>query len=61
MCVMPPPKDVPESAISETEKKNLKQYEDFGATGNAYAREHGTRPSTIGFVLSSSPLALLAW
>lgn len=33
----------------------------FGTLGNAYAREHGTRPSTIGLVLSSSPLALLAW
>lgn len=27
----------------------------------AYALEHGTRPATIGLVLSSSPLALLAW
>jgi len=30
-------------------------------TGSGYALEHGTRPSTIGHVLSSSPLALLAW
>lgn len=29
--------------------------------GTAYAQEHGTRPGTIGLVLSSSPLALLAW
>lgn len=27
----------------------------------AYALEHATRPGTIGLVLSSSPLALLAW
>lgn len=27
----------------------------------AYALEHATRPSTIGLVLSSSPLAALAW
>lgn len=27
----------------------------------AYALEHATRPATIGLVLSSSPLALLAW
>lgn len=27
----------------------------------AYAAEHATRPGTIGLVLSSSPLALLAW
>jgi|SRR5271154_4376790 len=30
-------------------------------SGAAYALEQGTSPSTIGFVLSSSPLALLAW
>ncbi|KAL8814438.1 MAG: hypothetical protein Q9191_008552 [Dirinaria sp. TL-2023a] len=33
----------------------------FLTTGSAYAMEHGTRTSTIGLVLSSSPLALLAW
>lgn len=33
----------------------------FLATGSAYAAEHGTRPATIGLVLASNPLALLAW
>lgn len=33
----------------------------FRTTGMAYAMEHATRPSTIGLVLSSSPLALLSW
>ncbi|CAI6088126.1 unnamed protein product [Clonostachys chloroleuca] len=33
----------------------------FRTTGMAYAIEHATRPSTIGLVLSSSPLALLSW
>lgn len=33
----------------------------FNVTGSAYARTHGTRPATIGMVLSSSPLAVLAW
>ncbi|KAH9845072.1 Epoxide hydrolase N terminus [Teratosphaeria destructans] len=27
----------------------------------AYALEHGSRPATIGLVLATSPLALLAW
>lgn len=31
------------------------------ATGTAYAMENATRPGTIGLVLSTSPLALLAW
>ena len=30
-------------------------------TGAAYALEQGTRPSTLGLALNSSPLALLAW
>ena len=33
----------------------------FMTLGRAYAEEHATRPATIGFVLSSSPVALLAW
>lgn len=33
----------------------------FHASGSAYAQMHGTRPSTIGHVLASNPLALLAW
>ncbi|CAH0018848.1 unnamed protein product [Clonostachys rhizophaga] len=35
--------------------------ESFRTTGMAYFMEHATRPSTIGLVLSSSPLALLSW
>jgi microsomal epoxide hydrolase len=47
--------------LSETEKVGLQRYVEFGDVGNAYARMHGTRPGTIGLVLSSSPVALLAW
>ncbi|KAH9845569.1 Epoxide hydrolase [Teratosphaeria destructans] len=47
--------------LSAEEKQGLERYNNFGWLGNAYAREHGTRPSTIGLVLSSSPIALLAW
>ncbi|KAK4899675.1 hypothetical protein LTR27_002941 [Elasticomyces elasticus] len=46
---------------SLSEQKGLKRYNNFNEMGNAYAREHGIRPSTIGLVLSSSPVALLAW
>ena len=55
------PEDVPIDTLSEEEQKGLERYNNFGALGNAYAREHGTRPATIGLVLSSSPVALLAW
>lgn len=48
-------------SLSEQEQYGVRRYQYFGDLGNAYAREHGTRPGTIGLVLSSSPIALLAW
>lgn len=48
-------------SLSEAERKGLERAQDFGAMGNAYAREHGTRPATIGLTLSASPIALLSW
>ncbi|KAH7401259.1 epoxide hydrolase-like protein [Pyrenochaeta sp. MPI-SDFR-AT-0127] len=51
----------PEDHVTDAEKKNLQRVEDFKGTGSAYAIEHGTKPSTIGLVLSSSPVAQLAW
>jgi hypothetical protein len=57
----PPPDSNIESALSPTESDGLKRWQKWKATGTAYAMEHGTRPSTIGFILSSNPLALLAW
>jgi len=54
------PENMPTDITAE-EKKGLERYANFGSMGNAYAREHGTRPATIGLVLSSSPIAQLAW
>ncbi|KAJ4982691.1 epoxide hydrolase 6 [Stagonosporopsis vannaccii] len=53
-----PPKGI---ELSEKEKEHVKRAQKWTEDGSAYAYEHGTRPSTIGQVLSSSPLALLAW
>ncbi|KAJ4988845.1 epoxide hydrolase 6 [Stagonosporopsis vannaccii] len=50
-----------ESKLTELEKKAIESANAWRQTGSAYAQEHGTRPSTIGSVLSSNPLALLAW
>ncbi|KAJ0416905.1 Alpha/Beta hydrolase protein [Aspergillus carlsbadensis] len=47
--------------LTKTEKEHLDRSNKWQQTGFAYALEHGTRPSTIGLVISSSPLALLAW
>ena len=57
--VVPNPDDVPK--MRPMDQKGLSRSNEFATLGNAYAREHGTRPATIGLVLSSSPIALLAW
>ncbi|KAK1675868.1 epoxide hydrolase [Colletotrichum godetiae] len=47
--------------ITEAEAQHVQRMLNFSATGSSYILEHGLRPSTIGLVLSSSPLAMLAW
>jgi microsomal epoxide hydrolase len=53
-------KDVP-GEMSKIEEEGVERWKKWRATGTAYAMEHATRPATIGFVLSSNPVALLAW
>lgn len=60
-CSIPDPGTVDESQLSQVEKDGLVRWNEWKATGTAYAMEQGTKPATIGFVLSSNPLALLAW
>lgn len=62
-CVMPCPENAAADSLllEEVDREGLQRGDTFGKTGTAYALEHATRPATIGFVLSSSPLALLAW
>lgn len=55
------PDGVSDESLSAFEKRGLLRAENFMTLGAAYAMEHGTRPSTIGHVLSSNPVALLAW
>ncbi|KAF2645905.1 alpha/beta-hydrolase [Massarina eburnea CBS 473.64] len=57
----PPFADDVEAQLEDVEKKGLERLYQFGQTGNAYGKMHGTRTSTIGQVLSSSPLALMSW
>ncbi|WPH00867.1 Hypothetical protein R9X50_00369800 [Acrodontium crateriforme] len=62
MCFgMDKSKEFPPDTLSPEELKGLGRAQNFGELGNAYAREHGTRPATIGLVLSASPISLLAW
>ncbi|KAK7418931.1 hypothetical protein QQX98_003634 [Neonectria punicea] len=48
-------------ALTPDERKRLERSKEWQTGGMAYASEHGTRPATIRLVLSSSPLAMLAW
>lgn len=55
------PDGIPEDAVTAAERKGLERWQDFVSIGQGYSKMHGTRPSTIGLVLSASPVALLAW
>ena len=57
---MEKPKGVSED-YSPLEQEEFKRMGYFRTHGTAYVAEHATRPSTIGHVLSTSPVALLAW
>ncbi|BGP55530.1 hypothetical protein JCM8202_000583 [Rhodotorula sphaerocarpa] len=57
-----PPADAPErDQIKPHEQDSLRRAEEFQTTGRGYAIMHATRPGTIGMVVGSSPVALLAW
>ncbi|KAF8207393.1 epoxide hydrolase-like protein [Mycena galopus ATCC 62051] len=56
-----PPENDDHSILSQAEREALDRGAVFRQTGWAYGIEQGTRPNTLGFALSSSPLALLAW
>ncbi|KXT13837.1 hypothetical protein AC579_41 [Pseudocercospora musae] len=49
------------TTTEEIAAKGVERCNEFATLGNAYARHHGTRPATIGLVLSASPISLLAW
>jgi hypothetical protein len=58
---MQEPKTVDRSALTEAERIGRQRADEFLRVGAAYARMQATRPSTLGFALSSNPLSLLAW
>ncbi|KAK5681832.1 hypothetical protein LTS10_006365 [Elasticomyces elasticus] len=59
--VGPPDREDKMNDVDEYEKQVMQRGPAWRETGMAYGIEHATRPGTIGLVLSSSPLALLAW
>ncbi|CAG8300740.1 unnamed protein product [Penicillium salamii] len=55
------PEGATDDNLNAFEIQGIERMYQFVATGSGYAVEHGTRPSTIGHVVASSPIALLAW
>ncbi|KZP29746.1 epoxide hydrolase [Athelia psychrophila] len=51
----------PVEELSTNEQRGVARASEFQKTGIAYAIEQSTRPATLGIVLSSSPVAFLAW
>ncbi|KAF2462450.1 putative epoxide hydrolase [Lineolata rhizophorae] len=47
--------------LSDHDRRRLQRLDEFMREGIGYGMMHATRPATLGFVLSSSPVALLAW
>jgi len=58
---MPRPEHISMESLNEFERANAQRGMTFVASENAYAKKQASRPATIGLILSSNPLALLAW
>ncbi|EED23524.1 epoxide hydrolase, putative [Talaromyces stipitatus ATCC 10500] len=54
-------RNFPRQGLKDNELRDIEAIETFVTAGAAYAQMHATRSATIGFVLSSNPVALLAW
>lgn len=49
------------SFLSDEEKPRLERMKEYKKNGTAYLEIQSTRPQTIGYALSDSPIAQLAW
>jgi hypothetical protein len=47
--------------VTPAEQVQVDRAADWSVKGTSYGNEHGTRPATISLVLSTNPLAMLAW
>lgn len=61
VCFMGRPEGISDEHLDASEREGIQRMEEFRMMGAGYAIEHGTRPSTIGHVLATNPVALLAW
>lgn len=49
------------SILDEYDRSCVERLDEFMQYEFAYRNEHATKPATIGIVVASSPVALLAW
>jgi pimeloyl-ACP methyl ester carboxylesterase len=59
--LLAPALGAPPPAESEAERAAADALDAFRATGSGYFLEQATRPQTIGYALTDSPVALAAW
>jgi microsomal epoxide hydrolase len=55
------PQALSTEGFDEIDKKAVERFNYFNRYEFAYRDEHATKPATIGMVVESSPVALLAW
>lgn len=54
------PEKIPEK-LSHDEQRAVDRSQKFGTDGSGYFHEHSTRPQTLGYSLSDSPVGLATW
>jgi pimeloyl-ACP methyl ester carboxylesterase len=61
--LIPPlaPPDREAGDLTDRERVALADLDERSRTGSGYSAEHGTRPQTIGYLLTDSPVGLCAW
>lgn len=50
-----------QTPLTEKEKEGLKRWQWFTKEGSGYNIEQGTKPQTIGYSMTDSPVGLLSW
>jgi microsomal epoxide hydrolase len=55
------PPSIGDEKLSPLEEEGQKRAKSFGTYGCGYYFMHATRPSTIGHIVATNPVALLAW
>jgi hypothetical protein len=55
------PKALSTDGLDDVDKECVERFHYFNRYEFGYRDEHATKPATIGMVVESSPVALLAW